>query len=71
MGHDATGRQRSAHHEAEPPDGRAGPTGEGSVGVNVGDLAPDVDLVDHTGAPWRISDHRGRPVVLILHRHLA
>lgn len=37
----------------------------------VGDPAPDVRLVDHTGAPWRLSDHAGRPVVLVFHRHLA
>lgn len=39
--------------------------------LGVGDLVPDIDLVDHDGATWRISDHRGRPVVLVLHRHLA
>ena len=36
-----------------------------------GDLLPDVALVDHEGRPWRFSDHRGRPLVLVLHRHLA
>lgn len=39
--------------------------------VRVGDLVPDVDLVDHRGSPWRLSDQHGRPVVLVLHRHLA
>ena len=39
--------------------------------LRVGDLVPDVDLVDHRGSPWRLSDQRGRPLVLVLHRHLA
>ena len=40
-------------------------------GIGEGDLLPDVALVDHEGHPWRFSDHRGRPLVLVLHRHLA
>ena len=36
-----------------------------------GDMAPDVDLPDDQGGRWRLADHRGRPVVLIFHRHLA
>jgi len=39
--------------------------------IEVGDLLPDVALADHDGNPWRFDDHRGRPLVLILHRHLA
>ena len=39
--------------------------------VRVGDVLPDVELVDHTGRPWRPSTFRGRPLVLILHRHHA
>jgi peroxiredoxin len=39
--------------------------------VAEGDLLVDVTLVDHDGEDWRPSDHRGRPLVLILHRHLA
>jgi peroxiredoxin len=39
--------------------------------LRVGDLLPDVALVDHDGRPWRTGDQRGRPLVLILHRHLA
>ena len=39
--------------------------------IGVGDLVPDVDLVDHDGIPFRFSDHRGRPLLLVLHRHLA
>jgi len=30
----------------------------------------DVELVDHDGSPWRLSDLLGTPVLLILHRHL-
>jgi len=39
--------------------------------IGEGDLLPDVTLVDHEGAPFRFSDQRGRPLVLVLHRHLA
>ena len=39
--------------------------------LDVGDLAPDMTLPDHDGRVWRLSDHRGRPVVLLFHRHLA
>jgi peroxiredoxin len=39
--------------------------------VSVGDLAPDIDLPDWKGDRWRLSEFRGRPVVLIFHRHLA
>ena len=39
--------------------------------IGEGDVVPDVALVDHEGRPWRFSDHRGRPLVLVLHRHLA
>lgn len=39
--------------------------------IGEGDLFPDVALVDHEGNPWRFSDHRGRPLVVVLHRHLA
>lgn len=30
----------------------------------VGAEAPDFEVPDHTGAPRRLSDYRGRPVVL-------
>jgi peroxiredoxin len=33
--------------------------------------APDLVLPDAEGGTWRLADHRGRPVVLIFHRHLA
>jgi len=39
--------------------------------IGEGDLVPPVGLVDHEGNPWSLEDHRGRPIVLILHRHLA
>jgi len=39
--------------------------------VKVGQFLPDIPLVDHDGNPWRFSDHRGRPLLLVLHRHLA
>jgi peroxiredoxin len=41
------------------------------MAVREGDVAPEVELPDHDGNTWRLSDHRGRPVVLIFHRHLA
>lgn len=39
--------------------------------VGEGDVFPDVDLVDHEGRPFEFSSHRGRPLVMVLHRHLA
>ena len=36
-----------------------------------GEVVPDVPLIDHRGEPWRFSDHRGSPILAILHRHLA
>jgi peroxiredoxin len=39
--------------------------------IEPGDLVPDVDLRTADGDTWRLSDHRGRPLLLILHRHLA
>jgi peroxiredoxin Q/BCP len=32
--------------------------------VEVGDQAPDFNLVDQDGKPWSLAEHRGRPVVL-------
>jgi hypothetical protein len=44
----------------------------GTARVVVGDnLAGGPTLVDHRGVLWSLAAHRGRPVVLILHRHLA
>jgi peroxiredoxin len=42
---------------------------DGAIGE--GDVLPDVALSDHDGSSFRLSDHRGRPLVLVLHRHLA
>ena len=39
--------------------------------IQVGDPAPEIDLPTHDGRRWRLADHRGRPVVLTFHRHLA
>lgn len=36
-----------------------------------GDPAPEIALPDHEGNVWRLSDHLGRPVVVLFHRHLA
>jgi peroxiredoxin len=33
--------------------------------------APEIDLPDDEGGRWRLSDHRGDPVLVIFHRHLA
>ncbi|HWC10235.1 MAG TPA: hypothetical protein VG455_03340 [Acidimicrobiales bacterium] len=41
------------------------------MAVDVGDLAPEIALPDHLGRVWRLSEHRGRAVVLLFHRHLA
>ena len=37
----------------------------------IGDTLPNLELVDHVGQVWRTADQRGRPLVLVLHRHLA
>lgn len=39
--------------------------------VHVGDTAPGIALPDHEGNVWRLSERRGRPVLLLFHRHLA
>ena len=39
--------------------------------LRVGDRLPDVTLTDHHGRPWRTGEQLGRPLVLVLHRHLA
>jgi len=46
------------------------------VTVDVGDIAPEIDLPDDTGGRWRLSDQwetreRRRPVLVVFHRHLA
>jgi peroxiredoxin len=37
----------------------------------VNEIAPEIDLPDDEGGRWRLSDHRGTPVLVIFHRHLA
>ncbi len=37
--------------------------------IRAGDPAPRLDLVDDRGEAWSLDAHRGRPVVLVLHRH--
>ena len=39
--------------------------------IGEGDMVPSAALVDHEGTQWSFEEHRGRPLVLILHRHLA
>lgn len=39
------------------------------MSVSVGDPAPDLELLDDRGERWRIDDHRGVPLVIVLHRH--
>lgn len=39
--------------------------------IGQGDILPDLPLVDHEGQPWRFSEYRGTPLLLVLHRHLA
>ncbi|MBJ7597044.1 hypothetical protein [Candidatus Nephthysia bennettiae] len=40
------------------------------MSIGVGDPAPPIELPAHDAARWRLADRRGRPVVLIFHRHL-
>jgi len=41
------------------------------MALSVGDLVPAIELPDSTGERWKLDAFRGRPVVLIFHRHLA
>jgi peroxiredoxin len=41
------------------------------MALQTGDVAPEIDLPDEHDTRWRLSEHRGRPVVLIFHRHPA
>lgn len=41
------------------------------VTLSVGDPFPDIELVGYEGRPWRTAEMRRRPLVLVLHRHLA
>ncbi len=35
----------------------------------IGAPAPDIDLLSNDGTRWRLSEHRGRSIVVIFHRH--
>ncbi|MEZ5227735.1 MAG: hypothetical protein R2710_14000 [Acidimicrobiales bacterium] len=39
--------------------------------LRIGDRLPSVELTDHDGQSWSATSCRDRPLVLILHRHLA
>ena len=41
-----------------------------SPGPHVGDLVEDFELCDDHGQPWRLTEQRGSPLLLIFHRHL-
>ncbi|MGD9753263.1 MAG: redoxin domain-containing protein [Acidimicrobiia bacterium] len=38
--------------------------------MNIGEPIEDFERPDDEGRPWRLRDQRGRPVVLVFHRHL-
>jgi|SRR5215213_3152675 len=42
-------------------------TSENRRGTRVGQLAPDFDLQDGNGEPWRLSDHLGKVVALVFY----
>lgn len=39
-------------------------------GRGIGDPVEDFEVLDERGRPWRLSEQRGRPLLLIFHRHL-
>jgi hypothetical protein len=39
--------------------------------LEIGQRLGNISLIDPDGNPWRPADHRGRPLVLVLHRHLG
>lgn len=39
--------------------------------LEVGDAVPDFVLHGPDGERWTLGEHRGRPIVLVFHRHLA
>lgn len=39
--------------------------------LDIGDLAPDFELVDHEGTKYKLSDFRGRRVLLSFFRYAA
>lgn len=38
--------------------------------LEAGSIAPDFALPMDTGEEWRLSDHLGKPLILMFHRHL-
>ena len=44
--------------------GRPAPPGRVPSGLNVGDLAPEIQGEDIDGRPFKLSDYRGKVVVL-------
>ena len=38
-----------------------------NIGADVGQIAPEIDLPDGNGKRWKLSDMRGKPVVLIFY----
>lgn len=40
-----------------------------TIGPGVGQLAPEIDLADGVGERWRLSESRGRTVVLLFYPH--
>ena len=50
---------------------RAAGAAGGELSIAVGEIVPDLPLVDQAGRPWKFSEHRGNPILAILHRHLA
>ena len=36
----------------------------------LGHPAPDFELADSAGGVWSLREQRGRPVILIFHRHI-
>lgn len=40
------------------------------VCLTAGAIAPDFTLPTDRGDAWRLSEHRGAPLILMFHRHL-
>jgi len=59
-------RENRNDRSADPWEGAEMP-----IEIAPGEPAPEIDLPDDEGHRWRLSEHHGRPVVLIFHRHLA
>ncbi|MEZ5330469.1 MAG: hypothetical protein R2991_00110 [Thermoanaerobaculia bacterium] len=38
--------------------------------MRTGDTVDDFTLLDDQSRPWTLREHRGRPVLLVFHRHL-